>query len=438
MATIHVDPEWPTTGTGTFEDPYKSWASTTTMTAGNSYLQAEGTTFVGTLGGPLGTGGTAAAPIIIGVYSRVDGSQVSRRGAAAINATGQSFGINITSARPYVIVDGLEIYGATSANITKTAASKSESQYCEFRNLLLHDGIADGLLASGKGNKVIDCHIYGNGQDGARFVGDDLEVSGNHMWGNGTTNVDGDCCQLLNCSNPYVHGNIFDHTASIYKQALIHNRDDGASTGGLFVDNDILCVQYTGGAALKSLFCGVPGAKFSGNRISGGQYGAFLEAADITFASNEVVVSGSSTVVGVALRGTGIDVLGNTVVGGGGDADSIGIDHDNAANTGCTIVGNALLSWPVAIRTDGATYSHNAFDDCTVRNGDAASAEGTAGTGDVVADLGVGPDYRPRASSPLIGAGSHFGYGLDADGNLRWNPPTIGAYEYVRPRDERT
>lgn len=437
MASVYVDPDWPDTGDGTLGNPYKSWSSTTTMTAGNSYLQAEGTTFVGTLGGPLGVGGTAAAPIIIGVYSRADGSQVSRKGAATINATGQSFGINITSARPYVIVDGLEVFGATSANITKTAATKDESQYCEFRNLILRDGVADGLLANGKGNKVIDCDMYGNGQDGGRFVGDDFEMSGCRMWNNGTTSSDGDCCQLLNCTNPYVHRNIFDHTASIYKQALIHNRDDGASTGGLIVDNLILCSQYTGGAALKSLFCGVPGARFSGNLIEGGEYGAFLEAADIDFTDNTVKVSGSSTVVGVALRGTGVNVARNTVVGGG-SAGSVGIDQSDSDDTGCTITGNAVISWPVGIRTDGATYSHNAFQDCPVMNGNLASAEGTAGAGDVVGNLGIGANYRPQADSPLIAAGTHGGYSLDADGVARWNPPTIGAYEYIRPRDERT
>lgn len=47
MATVYIDPDWPNTGAGTFANPYKSWASTATLTAGNSYLQAEGTAGTG-------------------------------------------------------------------------------------------------------------------------------------------------------------------------------------------------------------------------------------------------------------------------------------------------------------------------------------------------------------------------------------------------------
>ena len=45
--------------------------------------------------------------------------------------------------------------------------------------------------------------------------------------------------------------------------------------------------------------------------------------------------------------------------------------------------------------------------------------------------------HRPLPGSPLIGAGLHLGYARDATGAMRWNPPTIGAYEYVRPRAAR-
>jgi len=435
MATIYIDPDWPNTGAGTFANPYKSWASVTWV-AGNSYLQAEGTTFAGTIGPNVG--GTANSRIIIGVYSRTDGSQVSRKGAASVNATGQSFGMNITQTRPYFIVDGFEVYGATSANITKTATSKSEAQYCIFKNLILRNAISDGLLANGKGNQVINCTIYGNGQDGARFVGDNLEISGCNMYDNGTTLSEGDCCQLLNCTDPIVYNNTFDHTNSVFKQAFIHNRDDGISTGGRIYDNTILCAQYVSGKpALKSYYIGVPSVTSLRNKIEGGEFGAYLVATGQIFKDNIVIVSGDKPVVGVAIRASSIEVSNNTVVGGGQTTGSFGIDHENAANTACIIKNNVVASWPVGIRTDGATYSHNAFQNCAVRNGTAASAEGTAGTGDVTSNVSLLNTFYPASTSNLVEAGTHLSYSVDKAKKQRHNPPTIGAYENTSIRGTR-
>lgn len=59
---------------------------------------------------------------------------------------------------------------------------------------------------------------------------------------------------------------------------------------------------------------------------------------------------------------------------------------------------------------------------------------GTSVTSDPLVDRA----YRPKASSPLIAAGSFQKSYPGADGRTMRNPPTIGAYEYVRPRSTRT
>lgn len=47
-------------------------------------------------------------------------------------------------------------------------------------------------------------------------------------------------------------------------------------------------------------------------------------------------------------------------------------------------------------------------------------------------------NLMPTSASPLIGAGVHVGYAVDATARVqRWNPPTIGAYEYQRARVSR-
>jgi hypothetical protein len=42
--------------------------------------------------------------------------------------------------------------------------------------------------------------------------------------------------------------------------------------------------------------------------------------------------------------------------------------------------------------------------------------------------------YRPRAGSPLLGAGTHLGYTRDIEGKQRPNPPSIGAYDVATLR----
>jgi hypothetical protein len=43
--------------------------------------------------------------------------------------------------------------------------------------------------------------------------------------------------------------------------------------------------------------------------------------------------------------------------------------------------------------------------------------------------------YRPKALSPLLGAGTHLGYTRDIEGKQRPNPPSIGAYDTATLRE---
>lgn len=46
-----------------------------------------------------------------------------------------------------------------------------------------------------------------------------------------------------------------------------------------------------------------------------------------------------------------------------------------------------------------------------------------------LAEAGLSATYRPSSSSSGYRAGTHYNYASDPTGMLRWNPPTIGAYE---------
>jgi hypothetical protein len=43
--------------------------------------------------------------------------------------------------------------------------------------------------------------------------------------------------------------------------------------------------------------------------------------------------------------------------------------------------------------------------------------------------------YRPKSTSPLLGAGTHLGYRRDIEGKQRPNPPSIGAYDVATLKD---
>jgi hypothetical protein len=44
-------------------------------------------------------------------------------------------------------------------------------------------------------------------------------------------------------------------------------------------------------------------------------------------------------------------------------------------------------------------------------------------------------NYRPKSTSPLLGAGTHLGYRRDIEGKQRPNPPSIGAYDVATLKD---
>ena len=55
-------------------------------------------------------------------------------------------------------------------------------------------------------------------------------------------------------------------------------------------------------------------------------------------------------------------------------------------------------------------------------------------TGGITADPQLTNSYRPRAGSPLIGAGTHLGYRRDIERKQRPNPPSIGAHDVATMR----
>lgn len=85
---------------------------------------------------------------------------------------------------------------------------------------------------------------------------------------------------------------------------------------------------------------------------------------------------------------------------------------------------------------DTATFSIGAIDYANLAAFQVATNKATGNISGTQASMLL-TDARPTDGSPLIAAGIHVAYGADATGNQRWNPPSLGAYEFVRARPSR-
>jgi len=69
---------------------------------------------------------------------------------------------------------------------------------------------------------------------------------------------------------------------------------------------------------------------------------------------------------------------------------------------------------------------------------DVANTNHTLSITDITANPLLNQYQRPIVASPLVEAGTYLGSLQDNNSTTYWNPPTIGAYEYVRPRTMRS
>ena len=164
MATIYINPEVSGTGSGTLNDPYRSWASVT-WTAGNSYLQKRGTSFAGQIA--PSTSGTLGNPIEIGAYGD---------GARPIVGVGAQDGLYL-AARQYINVADLELSGNTRHGAyIRTSGSNITTinvRRCVSRNNANNGFFLDGVVLTATLSNVLfeDCESYDNGEHGYDCLG---------------------------------------------------------------------------------------------------------------------------------------------------------------------------------------------------------------------------------------------------------------------------
>lgn len=450
MATFYIDPTAGSGGDGSFESPFNSWTSVT-WTAGNTYLQKENTTYVGSI--LPTTTGTSSAYITVGVYDASSGTRLQKKTKTTVNANGGDYCFFVDSNTSYFIVQGLVLTNAILAGVKKetTTNSSSAAAYikvydCTITKIINSTAdLGHGCLLYGKGNEVRRCFINTISTDGIISFGDDLTVTdcfiSNINYGDVTNS--GDCLSTYDGNNCYIARNYFDNVNQTNKQVIIVRNIASGSVNGIIEDNVCVMRDYpsSAGNSGKCLMVEQGNVVVRRNQCIGGEFGIWLQQTNILCYSNLVISNSTVLDAGIAIRANSVSVYNNTLIGikTGADGFGYGISH-NSTYTSVVIKNNVIVNYLRAIRTasSGADENYNWLYNNTqpvvnsANTNKSAGANTTIGTDPLINNIGV-----PRPASPLKNVGLFLLNSLDLDRKFRNNPPTIGAYECVVDRGTR-
>lgn len=430
MAVI-INPTASTNGTGSLISPKNTWAGLT-WTAGETYLQVEGTTHNGTIA--PSSGGSAGSPITIGVCEAQTGNRVQGLGRAKVNAAGQNYGLSLSNGVNYVRVDSLEFVNAQQRGMARiiTGNDPAADSFCEFAFCEVHDCINPGTVNNGismygKGNKILSCEIYDVGVDGIYANADDIEIAYNRIyrvdrdWTIGT----GDCIQLDNTDNPNVHHNYLEKDTLEKQCTIVQN-----GAGGRFWCNRVVAPSYTSGGTspVTAVYLGNTGMEIVANVIDGGRYGLWCDGASSRIFANIIRLYGSGVLAGIAIRANNLVVAQNAIIGEG-----FGYGMNHHTYTGVGVYNNIILGALYGLQTasSGVTENGNLFHQCGANHVDLSNAAKAMGASDVTANPQFLDPARPwlglSGSSPCRGAGV-FVQGARDRFNRRYVERNIGPW----------
>lgn len=446
MATIYVNPTASGTGSGTIGDPYSSWASVTWV-AGNTYLQASGTTYSGVI--LVNVTGTQAAPIIVGSYDASTGLRTTGgSGRARINGDNTRLTVRSGGAVHWVTFDNLEIFGTTGTSgqngiaIYLGSSESSVSNDCTVSNCWIHDvtGLlspgtdSDGIMAFGSRNKIVNNIIEDISCDGIWGQGNNFYIMGNTIRRVSVENTRGDCVQLygtttLRNDGAYVAFNDLDHNNKESKQCIISG-DATYSSNALIEYNVCRMATYAGSIATSCIMAEGPNSIVRGNVCQGGYLGVYLTSSNSVACGN--VVTGAVLGIQQGPSATGGKIYNNVV------SECSGSGIYSETDTTVAVKNNIVTRCDRGVSlAGGAAEDYNCFDG---NSSDRWLLSGVASWG--ANDLFINPmnymsdDFRLRydVTSPLMNGGTYVAGAKLMNGRARpgWTP--VGAYMGVVPR----
>lgn len=157
MADYYIDPTWAGTPSGTFAQPWVTYASLPALSPGDRVLQKAGTTFSGTV--TAAQSGTLALPIIFGVYVSSGAEVTATLGAATIAGTGTAADNFNTGTQNYVWVRCLKATNITAARYGVTLGASATAAGCRASYCQVTDQPASTAGIQVRSNPGTDPHI---------------------------------------------------------------------------------------------------------------------------------------------------------------------------------------------------------------------------------------------------------------------------------------
>ena len=441
MAAIYVDPTAATNGSGTIGSPRNIWP--TGIGAGDIIYLKRGTRLTVSAQISMGAGSNNLVTSYgdAGLPRPIITSTATTQGLISVNVAG------VTTFKDLHFDQCLNM-GANGGVIATGAVAAARHanlsiQDCKFSgtgvNAILLNGTTTANVSSTF--ECLRCEFTDIGADCVFGGALDYVFAYNTCKKISTRSTNGDGVGFINADpdRVWIHHNYIDHSDVDCKQCIIVDTTT-PGTGVCIIEDNILIgygnksttpvlhtviisdpvttirrnVIYTFG-----LTCGI---KWAGDRITDN---LFL----VGNCSGQVT---SITADGVCRNNTYIAL--NTL------ADTrAAIVMGTGATSAASIVNNLFVGMPRGIQSNivgvNPTVSNNAYWLVTTpRTGSAGDfTEAT----EVTANPQLTLYYRPKETSPLVGAGIFLGYHRDLDGTTRQNPPSIGAYEYIPVRGTR-
>ncbi|MFD2111278.1 right-handed parallel beta-helix repeat-containing protein [Thiorhodococcus fuscus] len=369
---------------------------------------------------------------------------------ASLNASGRQFGIYIDKGSSYITIKNMEVFGVDSEPLYNrfllrlgSTGTQEEVSNITVSKIKLHDAAhlndkteADGIWGACNNCLIDGNEIYNIPADGI-WLGkaENTEISNNyvhHVATNGL--VTGDCTQVARAPNLYVHNNIFDHSNTEAKQALIVSVE---SPNARIMNNQLLMSTAQDQTHGISMTANIQSdeAIISGNYISGGWTALAVSGNNVQI-NNNIIINPYGNAVISADNSSGQYFYNNTVDCGGAPGvigfNLSGKEYSRAFK-------NNIITRCQAAVSKGGTASKLIFEDNLLFKNTDNDLYFTMSESNIVADpkalnasgsYSNPKDYTLLAGSPAINAGADVGLKSDYLGNAIIDTPDIGAFEY--------
>ena len=415
MATYYIDPSSPFNGDGSIGNPFNTFPVSLTsyvngdifrFKRGSFYKPAwsSGDMFTVNKEVTISSYGTGALPVISSNYTGSSGGRLFRVFNGNFTCSFIRFQ-NTLNCTPIYVQSGLN-----NINITDN----------EFYNI--RGDINDNAIAIGPGGactqvSVLRNHLENISNDGVLvYCSDRAEIAYNTILFPSVDAANGDCIAVATaCTYLWIHDNYLDHTNKGTKQCIIQ---DGGSVGYALIENNYCNGYFQPNGTHTGIYCSLSG-EIRNNYVKTWQSGIFQNTASgMRIYGNVIIQGGGQAATGAIYSSAPTDwkVFNNTIIrlSGSTDLADAAIRNTNSDAT-IEIRNNIINNFSIPVLKGASSIESNNLT-----------------------NISISPFYRLPTGSSAIATGYYLGNFRDGSNTTFWTTPSVGAFEYIRPRTFRS